>query len=110
MVAVLWSYDGTDPAERTDPARGCRYSLDPTRYRPRCRPCHQRATARGRDARGAVSLDVGRAARLYRAEASFRGIGALLHASPSAVRSALRAHGVEIRPAGRPRPRSAAAR
>jgi hypothetical protein len=35
--AAVWSYDGTDPDERTDSTRGRRYSLDPGRYRPRCR-------------------------------------------------------------------------
>lgn len=91
--AQLWSYDGTDPDERTDPARGHRYSLDPARYRALCRSCHRRATARG------VSgpLDVARAAWLYRAGASSRGIAAVLDASPSAVLRALRAHGVPIR-------------
>ncbi|GAA3224604.1 hypothetical protein GCM10017691_12730 [Pseudonocardia petroleophila] len=91
--AQLWSYDGTDPVERTDPARGRRYSLDPDRYRPLCRSCHRRATARG----AAGPLDVERAAWLYRAGASSRGIGAVLDASPSAVLRALRAHGVPIR-------------
>lgn len=91
--AQLWSYDGTDPDERTDPVRGCRYSLDPARYRALCRSCHRRATARG----AAGPLDVERAAWLYRAGASSRGIAAVLDASPSAVLRALRAHGVPIR-------------
>jgi hypothetical protein len=91
--AQVWSYDGTDPDERTDPARAHRYSLDPARYRPLCRSCHRRATARG----AAGPLDVERAAWLYRAGASSRGIAAVLDASPSAVLRALRAHGVSIR-------------
>lgn len=95
--AQVWSYDGADPDERTDPARGYRYSLDLARYRPRCRSCHRRATARGQ----AGPLDVQRAARLYRGGASSRGIAALLDASPSAVLRALRAHGVPIRDRGR---------
>jgi len=98
--AVDWSYDGTDPNERTDPARGYRYSLDPARYRPRCRSCHRRAMLHGRFGR---PIDVARAARLYQAGASARGIGALLHASRDAVLTALRAHGVAIRPSGRHR-------
>jgi hypothetical protein len=98
--AVAWSYDGTDPDERTDPARGYHYSLDLHRYRPRCRSCHRRSTIHGPTGGG---LDVERAARLYRAGASSRGIGALLQASPSAVLSALRANGVEIRRPGRRR-------
>ena len=40
--AAVWCYDGADPAARTDD-RGRRYSLDPARYRPRCRSCHRRA-------------------------------------------------------------------
>lgn len=95
----VWSYDGTDPDEHTDPARGYRYSLDLTRYRPRCRSCHRRASGPG----GAGPLDVERAARLYRGGASSRGIGALLDASPSAVLRALRTHGVPIRDRGRAR-------
>lgn len=98
--AALWSYDGTDPDERTHPARGCRYSPDPGRYRPSCRSCHHRAATRPRRA---VALDVERAARLYRAGANSRGIGALLQASPSAVRAALRTHGVALRPGIRQR-------
>lgn len=91
--AQVWSYDGTDPEERTDPARGHRYSLDPARYRPLCRSCHRRATGRG----ASGPLDVERAAWLYRAGASSRGIAAVLDASPSAVLRALRAQGVSIR-------------
>ena len=48
--AACWSYDGTDPDERTDPARGYRYSLDLDRYQPRCRSCHRRADPRPRRA------------------------------------------------------------
>lgn len=93
----MWSYDGTDPDERTDSARGYRYSLDLSRYRPLCRSCHRHATGPG----GAGPLDVERAAWLYRAGASSRGIAALLDASPSAVLRALRTHGVPIRDRGR---------
>jgi len=91
--AQLWSYDGADPDERTDPGRGHRFSLDPARYRALCRSCHRRATARG----AAGPLDVERAAWLYRAGVSSRGIAAVLDASPSAVLRALRTHGVPIR-------------
>ncbi len=100
-LAVVWSYDGTDPDERADP-HGRRYSLDPGRYRSRCRSCQRRATG-GRGARVGAGLDVERAARLYRAGATARGIGALLRQSPGAVLGALRAHGVAIRPAARSR-------
>lgn len=108
-AAALWSYDGTDPHERIEPARGRRYSLDPDRYRPRCRFCHRRAAVdRGAVlpstiGRAAPDLDVERAARLYQAGASARGIGALLRVSPDAILRALRAHGVPIRPSRRTR-------
>ena len=97
----MWCYDGTDPAERVDP-RGRRYSLDPDRYRPSCRFCLRQAVA-DRDAafprpRRRPSLDVERAARLYQAGASSRGVAALMGVSPGTVRRALRAHGVTIRP------------
>jgi hypothetical protein len=38
-AAVMWRYGGGDPKERIDPARNRRFSLDPERYEPRCRPC-----------------------------------------------------------------------
>jgi len=85
--ACVWSYDGADPTERIDPARGYRYSLDLARYRPQCRSCHRRTTA----------LDVERVARLYRAGASSAGIAALLDVSPATVLRALRSHDVPIR-------------
>lgn len=97
-----WSYDGTDPDERTDPVRGYRYSLDPDHYLPRCRSCHRRVTL-GRAAprpRSTSVVDGERAARLYRAGASAPGIAALLGTSRTAVYAALRAHRVEIRPRG----------
>jgi hypothetical protein len=95
--AVVWSYDGRDPHEQIDPARGLPYSLDLDHYRPRCRSCHRRATPR----RGRAPLDIGRVARLYRSGASSLGIGALLHVSPSTVLAALRAANVLIRDPGR---------
>jgi hypothetical protein len=98
--AVDWSYDGSDPDERIYPARGWRYSLDLDRYRPRCRSCHRRATV-GR--RFGQPLDVRRAARLYAAGATARGIGSLLNVSGHTVLAALRAHGVAIRRGGRQR-------
>lgn len=100
--ALSWSYDGTDPDGRTDPTRGYRYSLDPARYMPRCRPCHRRVTldrATPRP-RSASVVDGERAAWLYRAGASAPGIAALLGTSRTAVYTALRAHGVDIRPRG----------
>ncbi|MCY7341683.1 MAG: hypothetical protein LH603_07510 [Pseudonocardia sp.] len=102
--AAGWVYDGTDPAERTEPGRGRRYSLDPGRYRPLCRFCHRRAVL-DRAApvpeprRGAPALDVDRAVRLYEAGASAAGVAALLRVSPDAVLRALRARAVAIRPA-----------
>jgi hypothetical protein len=93
--AVCWSYDRSDPDERVGPGRGYRYSLDPYRYRPRCRSCHRRATS--------AVVDADRAARLYLAGASVPGIASLLGFSASAVYRALRAHGVPIRPRTRHR-------
>ncbi len=94
--ATCWSYDGTDPDEQSDPAKGYRYSLDLDRYQPRCRSCARRA----RRPAQAVAVDVERAARLYRAGASVGGIAALLGASRTAVHTALRAHGVPLRRPG----------
>lgn len=100
--AACWSYDGTDPDEQTDPARGYRYSLDLDRYQPRCRSCHRRATlARTRPRARTAGVDAERAARLYRAGASAAGIAALLGVSRTAVHTALRDHGVSLRGPGR---------
>lgn len=130
--AAVWSYDGTDPADRTDSgslaagpgadehadpdqAGGCgarrRYSLDPARYRPLCRFCHRRsvldrAAPVPEPRRGAPALDVDRAVRLYTAGASAAGIAALLHISPDAVLHALRTREVAIRPAHTAIPRA----
>lgn len=99
--AACWSYDGTDPDERTDPVRGYRYSLDLTYYLPRCRSCHRRATvARARPRARSGAVDPERAARLYRAGASVTGVAALLDVSRTAVHTALRNHGVPIRRPG----------
>lgn len=85
--AVLWCYDETDPDEQRGPRR---YSLDPAHYRPRCRGCHrQRRVA-----------DTGRMVRLYQDGASLAGIASQLGVGRAAVRSALLAHGVVIRPPG----------
>jgi hypothetical protein len=106
----MWSYDGADPDERTEPGRGRRYSLDPARYRPRCRFCHRRAlldaaapVAPPPTRRAAPALDVDRAVRLYTAGATAAGIAGLLHISPQAVLRALRARDITIRPARPPR-------
>jgi len=105
----VWCYDGADPAERVDP-RGRRYSLDPDRYRPSCRFCLRRAAADRRAAfprpRRRPRLDVERAARLYQAGASSRGLAALMGVSRDTVLRALRAHGVAIRPPVAPARRS----
>ena len=98
--AVFWSYDLTDPRERVAPGTGYRYSLDPAHYRPCCRSCHRRAVvARAAPKPRARLVDVERAARLYRAGATVPGIAALLGVSRTAVYTALRTHGVPIRPA-----------
>jgi hypothetical protein len=105
--AECWSYDGADPEELTSPVRGLRYSLDLAHYRPRCRYCHRRAvSARAADLPGAPAargrrFDIERAAALYRAGASCRGIGSLMGVSADATRRALRTHGVPLRPSGR---------
>ncbi|MDQ2710291.1 MAG: hypothetical protein M3Z25_22875 [Actinomycetota bacterium] len=110
-AAVCWSYDGSDPHERTDPGRGVSYSLDLGRYRARCRFCHRRAVvARGADLPGgprgrAPALHVDTAVRLYLAGATCRGIGSLMGVSKDAVRQALHGQGIELRPSGRPRRR-----
>jgi hypothetical protein len=106
--ARCWSYDGADPAERTDPARGVRYSTDLDRYRPRCRFCHQHAQRVNADPlatlrRAAPGLDPERAARLYEVGATCRGIGSLMGVSPDAVARALRALDVPLRSSGRHR-------
>jgi hypothetical protein len=104
--AACWSYDGTDPTPRTHP-RGHRYSLDLTRYRAVCRFCHHRTVktrAGGRPRRAATrgrTFDIEGAASLYRAGATCRGIGSLMGVSADAVRRALHAHGIALRPAGR---------
>lgn len=97
-----WSYDGSDPDERTEADRGYRYSLDLDRYRPRCRPCHRRATIARTPPRprSRTVADIDRAARLYTAGASARGIARLLGTSPVAVYRALRIAGVQMRPKG----------
>jgi len=97
--ADRWSYDGTDPDERTDPGRGTRYSCDPTRYRPRCLSCHRRSSS---SRRPVSAIDIERVIWLYNAGATTRGIGAVLGVSAATVSRALRAHGLELRPAGRP--------
>lgn len=100
--AVDWSYDGSDPAERTCAYRGYRYSLDLWRYRPRCRSCHRRATAARANPRPRCRtvVDIERAARLYEAGASAQGIAQLLGTSRTAIYTALHAAGVNMRPRG----------
>lgn len=46
-----WSYDGQDPNERRGAnayGRGLAFSLDPSHYVPRCKPCHVRHDAAAR--------------------------------------------------------------
>lgn len=97
-----WSYDGSDPAERIDLGRGYRYSLDVTRYRPRCRSCHRRATvAHSRPHPPSASVvDIERAVALYRGGVRTSGIARVLGTSRVAVYRALRAHGEPMRPRG----------
>jgi transposase-like protein len=103
--AVVWSYDGCCPHERVEPGRGRRYSLDPGRYRPRCRFCHRRAVVDRAEPVAppprvaGPAMDVERAVRLYAAGATASGIAGLLRVSPDAVLRALRAREVPIRPA-----------
>lgn len=98
--AVYWSYAGTDPDERTDAGRGVRYSLAVAYYRARCRSCHRRSSAR-KTAQPLDPAHIQRATRLYLAGTSATGIAALLQVSPTAVRSVLRAAGVQLRAPGR---------
>lgn len=44
--AAEWSYDWTDPDPRYDVATGSQFSLDLTRYQPRCLFCHRKLDAR----------------------------------------------------------------
>ena len=103
--AAVWCYDGADPAERVDP-RGRRYSLDPDRYRPSCRFCLRRAAVDRRAAfprpRRRPALDVERAARLYAAGASSRGLAALMGVSRDAVLPGAARPRRRDPPAGRP--------
>jgi hypothetical protein len=99
VPAAFWSYAGGDPDERIDPARGVRFSLDLSRYRPRCRACHRRVAPR----RGGPRVDGERVVRLYRAGASSTGIASLLGVTPSAVLAVLHAAGEPLRAPGRPR-------
>lgn len=97
-AAECWSYDGTDPEERTHPGKGYRYSLDPGRYRPRCRSCHRRCTvARGAGLVVLAPDQVERVVRLYEAGATLRGLASLLRVNVGVVRAALRAAEVELR-------------
>lgn len=98
--AVCWSYDGSDPDARVEPGRGQRYSLDPARYRPRCRSCHRFGVAHGGQV---VVLDLKLVARLYVGGASTRGIAKRLKVSPGAINTALRRQGVTLRAPGRAR-------
>lgn len=102
--AAYWSYDHGDPDELTDPATGRVYSTDPARYRPLCRSCHRRAVWSQRF-RHRPPLDPPTCAQLYRDGCSVRGIARQLGYSPTAIRDALRAADVTLRPPGRHRRR-----
>ncbi len=47
-TACDWSYEGGDPDERIEIINDYprKFSLDPDRYRPRCRPCHRKKDIR----------------------------------------------------------------
>jgi hypothetical protein len=85
-LAAVWSYNGTDPAALR---HGRAFSTDLTRYRAACRTCHRHP------------FDPDRAARLYRAGASLRGIAALLGVGTGTVRRTLRARDIPTRTSGR---------
>lgn len=87
-----WSYDYSDPDERTDPARGYRYSTDVARYVARCRSCHRRATRRG-----SRPLDAAHCARLYRDGRTLAAIAQLTGHSTAEIRRALVATETPIR-------------
>lgn len=40
LPAEEWAYDHTDPDERTDSARGLKYSTEVRHYQPMCHKCH----------------------------------------------------------------------
>lgn len=94
-TARCWCYDGTDPDEQRDPVSGRRYSLDPSRYRPRCASCHR--TIAGGAGRLAPAV-IDEAAALYVAGAGLARIAAQLDTNRRAVRTALALRGVEIHP------------
>ncbi len=99
--AACWSYDGTDPDERTDPVKGYRYSLDLDRYQPCCQSCHRHRTLARSTPRPRTAVDGARAARLYQAGASVTGVAALLGVSRTAITTALKTHEVPLRRSGR---------
>ena len=51
-AAEAWSYARPDPVDERADRRGCPYSLDLSRYDPRCRSCHVRLDGHGRFASG----------------------------------------------------------
>jgi hypothetical protein len=89
-----WSYDWTDPHEKTDPARGYRYSTNPARYVPRCRSCHRRATRRGH-----LPRDADHVAQLYHDGHTIAGIAQLTGHSRAEIRRTLTDHGLTIKQA-----------
>lgn len=50
--AAEWAYDHTDPEERVDGNRNRPFSLDLSRYSPKCLPCHRRADKQDKCLRG----------------------------------------------------------
>jgi hypothetical protein len=63
--AAQWSYDHTCPDELTDGATGAAYSLNVSRYDPRCVSCHKQYDL-SRIARGAADREQGHAYPLAR--------------------------------------------
>ena len=56
QTATHWSYDYSDPNEKTDSNTGYVYSLDPERYFPRCGSCHKKFDCARRDEHGQLRL------------------------------------------------------
>lgn len=100
--ATDWSYDNSDPREFTDPATGCAYSPDTSRYQPKCRSCHRRADWAHRR-RDRPPLDIEHIRQLYEDGCSAKGIGKIFGYTAVDVLTELRAAGVEIRKPGQNR-------
>lgn len=94
--ATDWSYNNADPAEITDRATGCPYSLDPAHYRPRCRSCHRRVDWARRH-EGRPALDLQQCLMHYRDGLSLAAIGRMFGHTSADVRALLVEAGEPIR-------------